>query len=337
MTVFANGLEVACKAQSNQVIAAFPDVCMTPPENPATPPGVPVPYPSFGSDSDTDSGTGTVKIGGKTITHKNKSYYTKTTGTEAGCAAKKGVITSVNTGKEYAVAWSNDVKADGEPVSRFTDVSTNNHASPQGQTPPWPKVATKEVDGNSCADIVAKIHPYSDADNCPSGSQSHHIVDNASFTMTGARKVALKNIEPPATLAFARQARNLFQPDGNTHPGVGYDEDAAPCICLKGKKSNPRTQHGKAHDVTESMAASAKTADGKWTYKQSRDAGVASIEKALNLEPWECECLKMVLDSYYKKKLGCTESTELVAPPGQASATHFNDGRGNMVHAYGLT
>ena len=37
MTVFANGLEIACKAQSNKVIAAFPDVCFTPPENPATP------------------------------------------------------------------------------------------------------------------------------------------------------------------------------------------------------------------------------------------------------------------------------------------------------------
>ena len=35
MTVFANGLEVACKAQSNQVIAAFPYVCMTPPQSPA--------------------------------------------------------------------------------------------------------------------------------------------------------------------------------------------------------------------------------------------------------------------------------------------------------------
>lgn len=31
MTVFANKLEVSCKAQANKVIAAFPDVCMTPP------------------------------------------------------------------------------------------------------------------------------------------------------------------------------------------------------------------------------------------------------------------------------------------------------------------
>ncbi|TIR57053.1 MAG: DUF4150 domain-containing protein, partial [Mesorhizobium sp.] len=167
MTVYANGLEVACKAQANKVIAAFPDVCFTPPENPATPPGVPIPYPSFGLDSDTDNGTGTVKIGGQTITQKNKSYYTKTSGTEAGCAAKKGVITSVNTGKEYAVAWSGDVKADGEPVSRMTDLSTNNHASPTGNAPPWPKIGKLKVGKQSCTSILAKlgmkVHRYGDA------------------------------------------------------------------------------------------------------------------------------------------------------------------------------
>ena len=129
MTVFANSLEVSCKAQGNKIIAATPDTCMTPPENPATPPGVPVPYPSFGTDSDTENGTGTVLIGGETVSQKNISYYGKTTGTEAGSAAKKGVITSTNTGKAYAAAWSNDVKAESEPVVRFSDRATVNHAS----------------------------------------------------------------------------------------------------------------------------------------------------------------------------------------------------------------
>ncbi|WFP62580.1 DUF4150 domain-containing protein [Mesorhizobium sp. WSM4904] len=150
MTVFANGLEVAAKAQGNKVIAAFPDVCFTPPENPATPPGVPIPYPSFGMDSDTENGTGTVKIGGENITQKDKSDYSKTTGTEAGSAAKKGVISSTNTSKEYARAWSSNVKADGLPVSRFTDISTNNHSSDQvGNTPPQAKIGTPGPGGGS--------------------------------------------------------------------------------------------------------------------------------------------------------------------------------------------
>lgn len=181
MTVYANGLEVACKAQANKVIAAFPDVCFTPPENPATPPGVPVPYPSFGFDSDTDKGTSTVKIGGKTITQKNKSYYTKTTGTEAGCAAKKGIITSKNTGKEYAVAWSGNVKADGEPVNRMTDLSTNNHASPPGNTLTFPKLATGDgVIYSTPKCLIGSYDAIAAACN-KAGGEAHHIVPDKCF------------------------------------------------------------------------------------------------------------------------------------------------------------
>jgi len=143
MTVFANGLEVACKAQSNKVIAAFPDVCFTPPENPATPPGVPVPYPSFGMDSDTDKGTSTVKIGGKTVTQKN--------------------------------AWSGNVKMDGEPVSRFSDISTNNHASPTGNTPPIPKIGKVKQSVTQCEaifqDMGMTIEPYNKI-KCPPDASS---------------------------------------------------------------------------------------------------------------------------------------------------------------------
>ena len=93
--------------------------------------------------SDTEKGTGTVKIGGETVNIKNKSDLSKTTGTEAGAAAKKGVITSKNTGKEYDNSWSNNVKFDGEPVIRFTDLATNNHSvPPAANTPPWPRHAS---------------------------------------------------------------------------------------------------------------------------------------------------------------------------------------------------
>ncbi|WP_083246836.1 DUF4150 domain-containing protein [Mesorhizobium sp. SEMIA 3007] len=207
MTVFANGLEVACKAQSNQVIAAFPDVCFTPPENPATPPGIPVPYPSFGMDSDTESGTGTVKIGGQNVTQKNKSYYSKTTGTEAGCAAKKNIITSVNRGKEYAHAWSGNVKMDGEPISRFTDISSNDHASPIGGTPPYPKVGKPKPAKFNCAKL--KIKPYNKL-KCPPGYEKEHTVEVQFFTAGGVRDMTLKCCEK-------------------------YDDKKAPCICMKAK------------------------------------------------------------------------------------------------------
>jgi hypothetical protein len=144
--VYANGREIACKAGSGKTICAFPDVCFTPPENPATPPGVPVPYPNTGFDADTTEGTKNVKISGKEVMQKDSSYFKTSTGDEAGCAAKKGVITSKNVGKVYFNAWSMDVKFEGENVDRHLDLTTNNHASKPGDTPPWPFAASMAID-----------------------------------------------------------------------------------------------------------------------------------------------------------------------------------------------
>jgi hypothetical protein len=285
MTVFANNLEIACKAQSNKVIAAFPDVCFTPPENPATPPGVPVPYPSFGMDSDTDSGTGTVKIGGETITQKNKSYYTKTTGTEAGCAAKKGVVTSSNTGKEYAEAWSGNVKADGEPVSRFTDVSTNNHASPVGNAPPWPKIGKLKVGKISCETILAnlgmKVHRYGDAHKeCDSGQQSDHILQNACFQNSRGGQ-AISTVS-------------------------AYTMADAPCVCLE-DGTDTSTEHGRKTLAQGEWAKGQRAKNANPSYEEVREANMEAMKKAKNIpdgpkgkEHPAIKCLRMVCDIHFK-------------------------------------
>ncbi len=126
--VYANNEEISCKSGDGKSICAFPDTCFTPPENPATPPGVPIPYPNTGLDSETTEGSKTVKISDKEVMLKNKSYFKSSTGDEAGCAAKKGVITSVNKGKVYFISWSMDVKFEGENVVRNLDMTTHNHA-----------------------------------------------------------------------------------------------------------------------------------------------------------------------------------------------------------------
>jgi hypothetical protein len=136
--VYANGMEVACKAGAGKTICAMPDVCFTPPENPATPPGVPVPYPNTGLASDTTDGSKSVMISGKEVMLKNKSYFKKSTGDEAGAAAKKGLISSTNTGKVYFIKWSIDVKFEGENADRHLDMTTDNHASPgANDAVPW--------------------------------------------------------------------------------------------------------------------------------------------------------------------------------------------------------
>jgi hypothetical protein len=211
--VFANGLEISGKASDGKTIAAFPDVCFTPPENPATPPGVPIPYPSFGFSSDTENGTSTVKIGNKTVNIKNKSDLTKTSGTEAGSAAKKGVITSKNTGKEYYRSWSNNVKFDGEPVIRFTDMATNNHASDIGNTPPWIHVLKPAPPGPDCAKILSdcglQLHAHGDSP-CVSPDQSEHMMQNALF----------QNKRGDTSGSIAEFPK--------------YSAKGAPCICMRG-------------------------------------------------------------------------------------------------------
>src|ERR1043166_4874584 len=120
--VYANMREISCKSASGKTICAFPDVCFTPPQTPATPPGVPIPYPNTGMASDCSDGSKTVQISGQEIMLKDKSYFKKSTGDEAGSAPKKGVVSSKITGKVYFTMWSMDVKSEGENVVRHLDM-----------------------------------------------------------------------------------------------------------------------------------------------------------------------------------------------------------------------
>jgi hypothetical protein len=169
--VFANNDEIACKAGSGKSICCFPDVCMTPPENPATPPGVPVPYPNTGMSSDTADGSRTVTISDQEVMLKNKSYFKQSTGDEAGCAAKKGVVTGVNRGKVYFVSWSMNVKIEGENVDRHIDQTTHNHGSGPN-TGPWAYVDMAAIASlPGCYDNMREIHrkcqPWRDGRGCP--------------------------------------------------------------------------------------------------------------------------------------------------------------------------
>lgn len=143
--VFANNMEVSCKAADGKSIACFPDVCFTPPQAPPTPLGVPIPYPNTGMAKDTTKGTRTVKITGKEVMLKDKSYFKTSYGDEAGNAPKKGIVTSRNKGKVYFTSWSMDVKYEGKNVVRHMDLTTHNHASQPGNTVPWPYSDRMEI------------------------------------------------------------------------------------------------------------------------------------------------------------------------------------------------
>jgi hypothetical protein len=159
--VYANNMEVSCKAAAGKSICAFPDVCFTPPLTPATPPGVPIPYPNTGMASDCTDGSRTVKISGQEVMLKNKSYFKKSIGDEAGCAPKKGMVTSVNMGKVYFNMWSMDVKVESENVVRNLDLTTHNHGSSICNTPPVPyadRMAMILESGGDCKDEIIEIN-----------------------------------------------------------------------------------------------------------------------------------------------------------------------------------
>jgi hypothetical protein len=127
--VFANNNEIACKAGEGKVIAAFPDVCLSPPSPPAGP--IPVPYPNTSFSKDMQNGSKTVLIRDKEVMLKDQSYYkTSPLGDEAATnGLGAGVVTHVITGKTYFIAWSMDVKFEGQNVDRHVDPTTSNHAS----------------------------------------------------------------------------------------------------------------------------------------------------------------------------------------------------------------
>lgn len=196
--VYANGRELSCKKADGKTICSFPDVCMTPPENPTTPPGVPIPYPNTGFAKDTTSGSKKVKISGKEVMLKNKSYYKKSVGDEAGSATKKGVITSVNRGKVYFNSWSMDVKIEGKNVTRHLDLTTHNHASQIGQTPPFPNQDGMILPPSSpiCEEAQEKL--ADEADNLPGNMSRIH---EDSVTRREVRRIsdAYQGRSPPAT------------------------------------------------------------------------------------------------------------------------------------------
>lgn len=245
--VFANGREISCKAADGKAIAAFPDVCFTPPQTPATPPGVPIPYPNTAFASDTTNGSKNVKISNKEVMLKNKSYFKKSTGNEAGCAPKKGVITSTNTGKAYFNSWSMDVKFEGQNVVRHLDLTTHNHNPSPGQTPPWPYQDAIAMDkkGHPCKGMAADIKK-----NCDSGEDYTKQCCNARkcFIMPKEPNRCCKGADGRQMTGHHLLPSNVFVAHANRNKKdttTNYESDKAPCICLKGSSHSKRTEHGR--------------------------------------------------------------------------------------------
>ncbi|MCC8392302.1 DUF4150 domain-containing protein [Paraburkholderia sp. MMS20-SJTR3] len=284
--VYANNMEISCKAAAGKSICAFPDVCMTPPQTPATPPGVPIPYPNTGMASDTSDGSSTVQISGQEVMLKNKSYFKRSTGDEAGCAPKKGVVTSKNMGKVYFTAWSMDVKLENENVVRMMDLTTHNHGSVPGNTTPWPyidEMAALQGDG-PCAGVDDKkyrLTPHHEG--CPGDDvAAHHLIPN-------------------------RQMSGVAD---------NYTRSTAPCICAQGLNQHTGV-HGEYHKIVDLAEFEAFVSGSEYKYMQARDNAVESVAKVNKLQPPEDEkvkgCIRLQMKNYYEKRCGMKDDNNVKA------------------------
>ena len=154
--VFVNNREVACKAAEGKSVAAFPDVCFTPPRTQGSPPGIPIPYPNTAYAKDTANGSKTVMITGKQVVLKDKSYFKTSTGDEAGCA-DKGIKTGKIKGKAYFNSWSMNVFIEGYNVCRHLDLTTHNHGSMPGNTGVWKYIDTR-TERKACKKEIKKVN-----------------------------------------------------------------------------------------------------------------------------------------------------------------------------------
>jgi hypothetical protein len=352
--VFANGREVSCKKADGKSICAFPDVCMTPPENPATPPGVPVPYPNTGMAKDTTSGSKSVKISGKEIMLKNKSYFKKSTGDEPGSAAKKGIVTSVNRGKVYFTSWSMNVKFEGANVVRHLDLTTHNHASPLANTPPWlhqDAMAFEQSSGKACEEEKAAAE-----DKCKDAKPRTRTTDKGNVVPDGldctekCKKAKACTLQPKKndkdfcchadTTGHHLIEVHCFSPTGDRGGQLedleDYRERDAPCVCASQSRSDG--SHGVLHAVQSQIEGAYNDLPGephcewldagqkirgsdhrenavsKWKYKDARDTGILAHKTAF--PHCNSKCIEKQLDDYHKDKCGLDDDTPLRSDPG---------------------
>lgn len=312
--VFANSMEISCKSASGKSVAAFPDVCFTPPQAPPTPMGVPIPYPNTGLAKDTSRGTRSVKITRKEVMRKNKSFFKTSYGDEPGCAPKKGILTGKIKGKVYFTSWSMNVKVEGLNVVRHMDLTTHNHGSMPGNTPPWPYMDEMAMAVMNCDEALERtpVKNHSEQQKrCQAIKQetgveyqSHHVIQNSHFCYP--RGTTLKEICP------------------------GYDEALAPCIALE-DGTDPSTGHGR---VSQMQKADAKRYRDAYKDKQTsptyQDARADAKRQLIEPEPGpglsenDAECVLREVDKQFhqmcKSGMQKPKQFELRAPGTRGTA-----------------
>lgn len=314
--VYANKMEIACKQAAGKSICAFPDVCFTPPQTPATPPGVPIPYPNTGLASDTTDGSTTVVVSGQEMMLKNQSYFKKSTGDDAGCAPKKGIINGKITGKVFFSAWSMNVQVEGENTVRNLDLTTSNHGSNANEAVPWPYL--------DATALSASDHPCSKAGyvEAVNANCKAPVASDTSAGCCEARRCVLVPEEPkssckecggktphhPIPVAELSETRLDGQSRG-TSRYTGYTGEAAPCLCVDGKDHDARhpastqlMEHGllgaKFTQLRNAALPKRAPLGTEYDFSTALDCGATAVSQVAGCDQ---DCTRKQLEEGHKK------------------------------------
>jgi hypothetical protein len=306
--VFANGMEISCKSGDGKVIAAFPDVCMSPPSPPAGP--VPIPYPVSSFSSDTSDGSRSVQIGGAEVMLKNQSFYKKCTGDEAATKSfGMGVISHSIQGKTYFAAWSPDVKIEGANVDRHGDLTNSNGQSTTNQ------IGQVNFDSSTfdrlgqCdgVDEEFRLVPYRTKRSrgelsCPPPQTGHHLMPGHLMSPTSSGRY---------------QAGN-----GSCH------HNTAPVMCALGKNQFTGS-HYMGHYMADGWEALLSAGGQSYPYPDALENAAQSagmIQNGAPLEPGDpaYDCVRAQLDDYFEK-CGIGESDSF-SPSSSGLVTDFAGG-----------
>jgi hypothetical protein len=268
--------------------------------------------------SDTTDGSSTVKISGQEVMLKNKSYFKRSTGDEAGCAAKKGVITSSNMGKVYFTTWSMDVKVEGENVVRHLDMTTHNHACPTAnEAIPWAHLdsMSKSVQ-KACATQIDNLKEACEGQKTDNCTPECRAKQKCILVPKGKAKEYC--CEPDTTGDHVFEDHWIWEDEDTLMPDFehlgeknksgryvkpGGPYDGAPTLCAN--KSRYAKIHGAGHGARgvredELIGKKMKYAKARQISLDGLKAQCAYAKKDTGADP-ECdeECFKKQIDAFY--------------------------------------
>jgi Domain of unknown function (DUF4150) len=209
--VYANGMEIACKAASGQSTAAFPDTCLTPPPPPAGP--QPLPYPNTAYAKDTTNGTKTVMICDEEVMRKDQSTFKTSTGDEAATKSQgMGVVTHTIQGEASFIVWSMNVKFEDQNVDRHLDLTIHNEQCNPANAPQMAYRSQKSTDPDAEEVECGELGTYAELNEKYAGDYDRDHV--------------------PSKAALKERARQLNKGRKLTEAQATAIENGALCVCI---------------------------------------------------------------------------------------------------------